>query len=453
MSVTSVFARPSYVVLLLCQLSMPHAAEIDLSGTVVDDVMKPIAEAELYLYARRHLATRSDVLGRFRLTGNPEKISIVRRGNHSPRIDYGVTAIDPASAVEKVWLYDINGRKIRELQPGSLVSGIGKNGRPDPALAAGVYLVVSKFSGRSYVAEVVVSEGGLYTANRSVAGEIHPEEYHVAQTDVFSDILIVSSAGTQTLRRAVTSLQESDILLQLMPSGAGNVTPGIPVFTDSGGAGDVTTYGSVSDPEFSQGGACNYGSTGIRYYAAINVNQLPGDLQGQWQDGRSCGRCARVSVRTKEGAVRTTTVRIVDRCADVHCGIDLGGAPAGVLMGTQPGRYSGEWEWVSCDGVDGVSDGPPSLHVKEGSGTWWSLVQVRNGPDAVAQMRVRKAGDTQWQSLPWATEAENYFKLPVELLQDDNDWEVEVVWQTGSSASLLLQGSKFAVADATYPLQ
>ena len=52
-------------------------------------------------------------------------------------------------------------------------------------------------------------------------------------------------------------------------------------------------------PEYSEGGACNYGSTGIKYYAAINVNQIPGDLKGQWQGGQICGRCARVRVTTK----------------------------------------------------------------------------------------------------------------------------------------------------------
>ena len=41
-------------------------------------------------------------------------------------------------------------------------------------------------------------------------------------------------------------------------------------------------------------------------------------------------------VVTSDGAVRTTAVRIVDKCPDDHCGIDLGGAPAAVIMGAAP---------------------------------------------------------------------------------------------------------------------
>jgi len=36
-----------------------------------------------------------------------------------------------------------------------------------------------------------------------------------------------------------------------------------PVLTENGGKGSVTTYGSVTAKETSQGGACNYGETNI----------------------------------------------------------------------------------------------------------------------------------------------------------------------------------------------
>ncbi|MEJ2427227.1 MAG: hypothetical protein P8101_22920 [Candidatus Thiodiazotropha sp.] len=32
----------------------------------------------------------------------------------------------------------------------------------------------------------------------------------------------------------------------------------------------------------SSGGACNYGTTAVNYYAAINVNLFLGDAAGQW---------------------------------------------------------------------------------------------------------------------------------------------------------------------------
>jgi hypothetical protein len=132
-----------------------------------------------------------------------------------------------------------------------------------------------------------------------------------------------------------------------------------PIVGDSNGYGDVTTYGgTVAAP--SLGGACNYGQTGILNYAAIQVNRLPGDMQGQWRGGRVCGQCVEVRARTTEGW-KSTVVRIVDKCPDDFCGIDLGGAPAGALMGDKPGRYAGEWSFIPCDGHPGVSDGaiPP----------------------------------------------------------------------------------------------
>lgn len=198
-----------------------------------------------------------------------------------------------------------------------------------------------------------------------------------------------------------------------------------PVLGDSGGAGSVTTYGGVGNAVPSAGGACNYGTTGITHYAAIQVSVLPGDLKGEWQAGKVCGQCAQVRARTPNGW-KSTTVRIVDKCPDAHCGIDLGGAPATELMGAQAGRYSGEWRFVSCEGATGVSDGVPTLHVKEGSNPWWSLVQVRNPESAIVAMRLRPASSAVWDTLPWATEAENFFKVPTAVLSDSlSEYDIE----------------------------
>jgi hypothetical protein len=93
------------------------------------------------------------------------------------------------------------------------------------------------------------------------------------------------------------------------------------------------------------------------------------------------------------------------------------------------------------------------LHVKAGSGKWWSLVQVRNGPGAVLEIRARKATDGEWQSLPWATEAENFFSVPVEILQDSDEWELEVIWRTGESGFLRIAGEKLGVEESSYGLE
>jgi len=64
------------------------------------------------------------------------------------------------------------------------------------------------------------------------------------------------------------------------------------------------------------------GDPGIRFYAAIQVNHLPGDLQGQWNGGRICGQCVLVRARTDSGW-KQTIVRITDKANSKRVGLDL----------------------------------------------------------------------------------------------------------------------------------
>lgn len=228
-------------------------------------------------------------------------------------------------------------------------------------------------------------------------------------------------------------------------------TPTIPAITATGGSGDVTVYGGIGYRESSSGGACNYGVTGIVHYAAIHVNLLPGDLRGQWNGGRVCGQCVRIRARTSTGW-RSTHARIVDKCPDDHCGIDLGGAPATEIMGIQPGRYAGEWSFVSCEGLADVYDDSTSLWVKEGSNAWWSLVQVRNPPSAVDSMMVRPQGGA-WSALAWATEAENFFKVPREILSMTDSVQVRVVYRMAPPDTVRLVPADLTRADSSYKLR
>jgi len=229
--------------------------------------------------------------------------------------------------------------------------------------------------------------------------------------------------------------------------------PSIPVLTDSVSYGDITTYGGTDTTSTSSGGACNYGITGIRNYAAIQVNDLPGDMKGQWNGGRVCGQGIRVRARTDSGW-KETYVRVMDKCPDGNCGIDLGGAPAFALMGTQAGRYSGEWSFVSCQGHPELFDGPPRIWVKDGSNAFWSLVQVRDPLSAVTAFRYRLASssDTTWIDLPWATEAENFFKVPPEVLQDTSFYRFRADYSDGSSQSATARGTALAVPMDSLPL-
>jgi hypothetical protein len=226
--------------------------------------------------------------------------------------------------------------------------------------------------------------------------------------------------------------------------------PSIPELLDTAGFGDVTTYGDVAHPAPSSGGACNYGPTGILDFAAIQVDRLPGDAQGQWRGGRVCGQCAEVRARTPTGW-KTTVVRIVDKCPDADCGIDLGGQPARDLMGDKPGRYSGEWTFVSCEGRAGVSDGEPSLFVKEGTNAWWSRVQVRNPAERIAGMRIRPVGSAAWTEMDWATEAENFFRVPDAVLQDTARYELQAILPHGAPYSLGCRGTALAQAGVSLP--
>ena len=220
-----------------------------------------------------------------------------------------------------------------------------------------------------------------------------------------------------------------------------------PTLTENGGYGSVTTYGSVTEKEASSGGACNYGKTNIHYYAAIHVNVSPGDNLGPWQGGSACGGCVHVRTRTPEGW-KEVTVRIMDRCPDANCGVDLGGAPASEIMGNRVGRYSGEWEFVSCEGVDGVWDDSTSVWVKEGASTFWSIIQVRNPKDAVKSMTLKGVQSNDAHVLEMVVGTENFWTVPPEVLQTDNEYSLTVTYRSGEPDTWLLKGSELSVGEA-----
>jgi len=226
----------------------------------------------------------------------------------------------------------------------------------------------------------------------------------------------------------------------------------VPVITPTGGLGLVTSYGSVFDPQPSGGGACSYGPTQILNYAAAFSSLEPGDNKGMWNHGHACGQCIKVRVGSSTGW-REVVVRIVDQCPGGYCGIDLGGAPALALMGTHPGRFAGEWTYVSCIGAEGVSDGPSTLFVKYGSNKWWSIVQIRNPPGAVTSMEWTRLRDGAHGTLNWATEADNFYKIPDSLLSSSDSLHFTIHYWTGDQDSITLPGTALGVSEANWDLQ
>ncbi|MCQ2108609.1 MAG: RlpA-like double-psi beta-barrel domain-containing protein [Fibrobacter sp.] len=218
-----------------------------------------------------------------------------------------------------------------------------------------------------------------------------------------------------------------------------------PVLTDRGGEGSITTYGSITEKEASSGGACNYGKTDVHYYAAIHVNVSSGDDKGPWNGGLACGGCVRVKAKTPDGWKRVT-VRIMDRCPDESCGVDLGGAPASDIMGFTVGRYYGEWEFVSCEGVEGVWDDSTSIWVKEGASAYWSVIQIRNPKDAVKSISINGS------ELPLFTGAENFWEVPQAILQSDFEVKITATYRSGTPDVWTISGAALAKEMTNYYL-
>ena len=220
-----------------------------------------------------------------------------------------------------------------------------------------------------------------------------------------------------------------------------------PILVENGGKGSVTTYGSITAKETSLGGACNYGQTNIQYYAAIHVNVSPGDDKGPWDGGMACGGCVHVKAKTPDGW-KEVTVRITDRCPDANCGVDLGGAPASDIMGIQVGRYYGEWEFVSCEGVEGVWGDSTSIWVKEGASEFWSIIHVRNPKDMVKSITIYGVDTRDFYELEMVVGTENFWKVPLAVLKTDNRYRVVVTYRTGTDDEWIIKGSELAVPEA-----
>jgi expansin (peptidoglycan-binding protein) len=228
-----------------------------------------------------------------------------------------------------------------------------------------------------------------------------------------------------------------------------SATPVFPAVTSGGGLGNVTMYMTSA----SDGGACNYGTTSVMYFAAMSVNVNPGDGNGHWQRGRICGQCAEATALTSQGP-KTVVVRIMDKCPDAYCGIDLGGSAPAAIMLDGFGRYEGTWRFVSCSGHPEVSDGAPSLAVLRGSNSWWSRVQVRNPPLAVDSIQWQNAAGTVSGSFPYAADPENTFEVPVsEVLQSASpSFQITVRYVDGSTATVQLSPTQLAAQSSAYPL-
>ena len=305
----------------------------------------------------------------------------------------------------------------------------------------------SSSSGKS-----VVSSSSAKTVANSSSAFVSSESQKPATS---SSEKAAESSSVADLSSSAKSLPESSSSSEKLAGSSDNgvctkcdsYTATDPVLVENGGKGSVTTYGSVTAKETSLGGACNYGQTNIQYYAAIHVNVSPGDDKGPWDGGAACGGCVHVKAKTPDGW-KEVTVRITDRCPDANCGVDLGGAPASDIMGNLVGRYYGEWEFVSCEGVKGVWGDSTSIWVKEGASTFWSIIQVRNPKDMVKKIEIRGVDGADAHTLEMVVGTENFWTVPPEILQSNKNYSVLVSYRSGTDDEWILKGSELAVPEA-----
>jgi uncharacterized repeat protein (TIGR02543 family) len=259
--------------------------------------------------------------------------------------------------------------------------------------------------------------------------------------------ITVTMDGNKSLTANFSNGDGDDSLPDTCSGSCTSATPVYPTLLSDGWLGNVTMYSTSA----SSGGACNYGTTDVMYYAAINVNVTPGDAAGQWQGGKICGQCAEVTVVTSQGH-KTVVARIMDKCPDNHCGIDLGGDASAVMVDGS-GRYEGKWRFVSCDAYPEVSDGTPSLFVFAGSNPWWSRVHVRNGSTATDTITWQETAGTASGTLPFASDPENAFEVPLEVLQSGmSSVLITVHYVDGTSATVTLTPAELGAGSASYSL-
>lgn len=339
----------------------------------------------------------------------------------------------------------------------SALLGVGLVACGDDSSASAADTLSSESSLESSSSETTkvpeLAEGTSSSVNLPVSSETSMESVEGSSS---SEIAVISSESAQSLSLA-SEVSSSSVAAESSSddndsddgkcTACDSYTAADPELTENGGKGSVTTYGSITAKETSLGGACNYGQTNIQYYAAIHVNVSPGDDLGPWNGGAACGGCVRVKAKTPDGW-KKVTVRITDRCPDADCGVDLGGAPAADIMGNQVGRYYGEWEFVSCEGVDGVWGDSTSLWVKEGASEFWSIIQVRNPKDMVKSIAIYSVDTGDFYELEMVVGTENFWTVPQAVLQTDNRYRVVVKYRTGTDDEWKIKGSDLAVPEA-----
>lgn len=369
-------------------------------------------------------------------------------------INTGTTAI-ALPTVKIRYYYSVDGDKKQTFQCAGSTLGCAK--------VTGKLLKMAKAAaGADYTLEVgFAANAGRLTPGKSIEVKAKVFKSDGSQYTQTGDYSFNSSASQYKDWRKVTGHIAGRLAWGAVPvadsglpdrcEGSCNAAkPVHPTIQSNGGLGNITMYSTAA----SNGGACNYGPSDVMSYAAIGVDILPDDAKAQWQEGRICGQCAEVTALTSKGP-KKVVVRIMDKCPDEYCGIDLGGSAPAKIMLDGFGRYAGKWRFVSCNGQPGVSDGPPTLDVFQGSNPWWSRVQVRNGPSATASITWRDSAGSAHGTFPYSTNPENTFEVPINtvLQSQHKSLLITVHYADKTTATATLSPGQLAKALASYPLK
>lgn len=119
-------------------------------------------------------------------------------------------------------------------------------------------------------------------------------------------------------------------------------------------------------------------------------------------------------------------------------------------MGNLVGRYEGEWEFVSCKGVENVYGDSTSIYTKEGTNSFWSVIQVRNPPDALKSITLVNLKDSTTYNLELAIEAENYWGVPSDVLQSEDSFSITVSYRSGNPETWFLKGNELSQEQKTF---
>jgi len=345
------------------------------------------------------------------------------------------------------------------------VSGCVSNNLPASASSAGGNLATGGTSAAStggVESTGGVSQSGRGGASNSSTGDTSASGGTSALSSTGATITtggsttIISTGGASANTTGGTAATGGDS--STVPTGLPSSCSGVacnaattvnPQLTSYGALGNVTMYTTSA----SSGGACLYGATQVMYFAAINVNLSPGDAAGQWQSGSICGQCMEVTTLTTQGP-NSVVVRIMDKCPDGYCGIDLGGSAPAVVMPDGVGRYEGAWRAVPCAGHPEVFDGDPSIYVKDGASSGWSVIQVRNPMTAVAGIDYKNHSNPGQSGTLVTTSPsiENFFSVPIELLQANAKFDFTVRYVDGTNGTVSLTSDQLGLATATYAM-